>query len=185
MPREPQTKIIDGYTVQVQALPVFKGQRLFVRLLKTVGGSIGPALAALASSGSKGLGDMGSKGLGDMGSKGLGDMDLSQHLPTMFSALSPEELEGITRELLTGAVLDPHGKPQDLLSVADIVFQGSVLTLLKCAMFAVEVNFGDFRGIVVGMLDDARRKAQSKESPSPGSNGSPTSGPSGGSSTPS
>ncbi len=169
MPREPQTRIIDGHTVQVQALPVFKGQRLFVRLLKTVGGSIGPALAALASS----------------GSKGLGDIDLSQHLPTMFSALSPEELEGITRELLTGAVLDPHGKPQDLLSVADIVFQGSVLTLLKCALFAVEVNFGDFRGIVVGMLDDARRKAQSKASPLPGSNGLPTSGLSGGSSTPS
>lgn len=169
MPREPQIRLIDGHTVQVQALPVFKGQRLFVRLLKTVGGSIGPALAALASS----------------GSKGLGDMDLSQHLPAMFSALSPEELEGITRELLTGAVLDPHGKPQDLLSVADIVFQGSVLTLLKCALFAVEVNFGDFRGIVVGMLDDARRKAQSKESPSPASSGSPTSGPSGGSSTPS
>lgn len=164
MPREPQTRKIDGYTVQVQALPVFAGQRLFIRLLKTVGGSIGPALAALASS----------------GSKGLGDMDLSQHLPTMFSALSPEELEGITRELLTGAVLDPHGKPQDLLSVADIVFQGSVLTLLKCAMFAVEVNFGDFRGIVVGMLDDARRKAQSKESPSMGSSGLQTSGQSGG-----
>lgn len=169
MPREPQVRMIDGYTIQVQALPVFKGQRLFVRLLKTVGGSIGPVLAALASS----------------GSKGLGDVDLSQHLPTMFSALSPEELEGITRELLTGAVLDPHGKPQDLLAVADLVFQGSVLTLLKCALFAVEVNFGDFRGIVVGMLADARRKAESKVSPSPGSNGLPTSGLSGGSSTPS
>nr|AGC71920.1 hypothetical protein [uncultured bacterium A1Q1_fos_25] len=168
MPREPQTKIIDGYTVQVQALPVFKGQRLFVRLLKTVGGSIGPALAALASS----------------GSKGLGDMDLSQHLPTMFSALSPEETEAITRELLTGAIIDPFGNPQNLLAVCDVVFQGSVLTLLKCALFAAEVNFGDFRGIVVGMLDDARRKAQSKANPSLGSNGSPTSGPSGGSSTP-
>ena len=169
MPRDPQHKVIDGFTIQVQALPVFAGQRLFVRLLKAVGSSIGPALASLASS----------------GSKGLGDIDLAQHLPTMFSALSPEELEGITRELLTGAVLDPHGKPQDLLSVADIVFQGSVLTLLKCAMFAVEVNFGDFRGIVVGMLDDARRKAQSKESPSMGSSGLQTSGQSGGSSTPS
>ena len=169
MPREPQIRVIDGYTVQVQALTVFAGQRLFVRLLKTVGGSIGPALAALASS----------------GSKGIGDIDLSQHLPTMFSALSPEEMEGITRELLTGAVLDPYGSPQNLLAVCDIVFQGSVLTLLKCALFAVEVNFGDFRGIVVGMLDDARRKAQSKASPSPGSNGSLTSGPSGGSSTPS
>ena len=169
MPRDPQIRVIDGYTVQVQALPVFAGQRLFVRLLKTVGGSIGPALAALASS----------------GSKGLGDIDLSQHLPTMFSALSPEEMEGITRELLTGAVLDPYGSPQNLLAVCDLVFQGSVLTLLKCAMFAVEVNFGDFRGIVVGMLDDARRKAQSKESPSMGSSGLQTSGQSGGSSTPS
>lgn len=169
MPRDPQHKVIDGFTVQVQALPVFKGQRLFVRLLKTVGGSIGPALAALASS----------------GSKGLGDMDLSQHLPTMFSALSPEELEGITRELLTGAVLDPFGNPQNLLAVCDVVFQGSVLTLLKCALFAAEVNFGDFRGIVVGMLDDARRKAQSKVNLSLVSNGLPTSGQSGGSSTPS
>jgi hypothetical protein len=60
-----------------------------------------------------------------------------------------------------------------------------VLTLFKCAMFAVEVNFPDFRQIVVGMLDDARRKTESKASPSPASSGSPTSGPSGGSSTPS
>jgi len=170
MPREPQTRVIDGHTVQVQALPVFKGQKLFVRLLKAVGGSFGPAFAALASS----------------GSKGLGDIDLAQHLPTMFSALSPEELESITRELLTGAVLDPHSEPRNLLAVCDIVFQGSVLTLFKCAMFAVEVNFGDFRGLVLGMLTDARRKTEeSKASPSPGSNGSLTSGPSGGSSTPS
>ena len=168
MPREPQIRVIDGYTVQVQALPVFAGQRLFVRLLKTVGGSIGPALAALASS----------------GSKGLGDIDLSQHLPAALAALSPEELESITKELLTGAVLDPYGSPQNLLAVCDIVFQGSVLTLFKCAMFAAEVNFPDFHKPVVAMLNDAR-KAQSKESPSPGSNGSPTSGPSGGSSTPS
>ncbi len=169
MPREPQTKIIDGYTVQVQALPVFAGQRLFVRLLKAVGSSIGPALASLASS----------------GSKGLGDIDLAQHLPTMFSALSPEETEAITRELLTGAIIDPFGNPQNLLAVCDVVFQGSVLTLLKCALFAAEVNFGDFRGIVVGMLDDARRKAQSKVNLSLVSNGLPTSGQSGGSSTPS
>ena len=164
MPRDPQTRVIDGHTVQVQALPVFKGQRLFLRLLKAVGGSFGPALAALASS----------------GSKGLGDIDLAQHLPTMFSALSPEEMESITRELLTGAVLDPHGEPRNLLAVCDIVFQGSVLTLFKCALFAVEVNFPDFRQIVVGMLDDARRKTESKASPSPASSGSPTSGPSGG-----
>ena len=169
MPRDPQHKVIDGFTIQVQALPVFAGQRLFVRLLKTVGSSIGPALAAVASS----------------GSKGLGDIDLAQHLPTMFSALSPEETEAITRELLTGAVIDPFGNPQNLLAVCDIVFQGSVLTLMKCALFAAEVNFGDFRGIVVGMLDDARRKAQSKANLSLVSNGSLTSGQSGGSSTPS
>jgi hypothetical protein len=169
MPREPQTRKIDGYTVQVQALPVFAGQRLFIRLLKTVGGSIGPALAALASS----------------GSKGLGDVDLTQHLGGLFSALSPKDMEEITKELLTGAVLDPYGKNQMLLDVADVEFQGSVLTLLKCALFAIEVNFGDFRTIVVGMLADARRKAESKANPSPESSGLLTSGLSGGSSTPS
>jgi hypothetical protein len=60
----------------------------------------------------------------------------------MFSALSPEEMESITRELLTGALSSTHtASPQNLLAVCDLVFQGSVLTLLKCALFAVEVNF--------------------------------------------
>ena len=165
MPREPQIKTIDGHVVQVQALPVFAGQRLFLRLLKLVGGSFGPALAALASS----------------GSKGLGDVDLTQHLGSLFATLSVEETESITRSLLTGALLDPHGKCRPLLDVADLEFQGSVLTLLKCAAFAIEVNFGDFRGLVLGMLTDARRKAESKASPLPASSGLPTSGQSGGS----
>ena len=169
MPREPQIKTIDGHVVQVQALPVFAGQRLFLRLLKLVGGSFGPALAALASS----------------GSKGIGDVDLAQHLGSLFATLSVEETESITRDLLAGAILDPHGKCRPLLDVANIEFQGAVLTLLKCAAFAIEVNFPDFRGLVLGMLNDARRKVESKANPSLESSGSLTSGPSGGSSTPS
>ena len=165
MPREPQTKTIDGHVVQVQALPVFAGQRLFLRLLKLVGGSFGPALAALASS----------------GSKGLGDVDLTQHLGSLFATLSVDETESITRDLLAGALLDPHGKCRPLLDVANIEFQGAVLTLLKCTAFAIEVNFGDFRGLVLGMLNDARRKAASTENPLPASSGLPTSGQSGGS----
>lgn len=165
MPREPQIKTIDGHVVQVQALPAFHGQRLFLRLLKMLGGSVGPALASLASS----------------GTKGLADADLTQHLGTLFGSLSPEEIEGITKELLTGAILDPHGKAQNLLAVADIVFQGQILTLFRCALFATEVNYPDFRGLVLGALDDARRKAESKASLSTASSGSQTSGPSGGS----
>ena len=165
MPREPQIKTIDGHVVQVQALPVFAGQRLFLRLLKLVGGSFGPALAALASS----------------GSKGLGDVDLTQHLGSLFATLSVEETESITRDLLAGAILDPHGKCRPLLDVANIEFQGAVLTLLKCAAFAIEVNFGDFRGLVLGALNDARQKAASTESPLPALSGLPTSGQSGGS----
>lgn len=169
MPREPQIKTIDGHVVQIQALPVFAGHRVFLRLLKLVGGSFGPALAALASS----------------GSKGIGDVDLAQHLGSLFATLSVEDTESIMRELLSGALLDPHGKCRPLLDVANIEFQGAVLTLHKCVLFAIEVNFPDFRGIVLGMLTDARRKAESKASPSPASSGLPTSGPSGGSSTPS
>jgi len=164
MPREPQIRTIDGHVVQVQALPVFAGHRLFMRLLKLVGGSFGPALAALASS----------------GSKGIGDVDLTQHLGSLFATLSVEETESITRDLLAGAILDPHGKCRPLLDVANIEFQGAVLTLLKCAAFAIEVNFGDFRGLVLGMLTDARKKAESKVSPLPGLSGLPTSGQSGG-----
>ena len=164
MPREPQIKTIDGHVVQVQALPVFAGQRLFLRLLKLVGGSFGPALAALASS----------------GSKGLGDVDLTQHLGSLFATLSVEETESITRDLLAGAILDPHGKCRPLLDVANIEFQGAMLTLLKCTLFAIEVNFPDFREIMLGMLTDARKKAESKASPLRASSGLPTSGQSGG-----
>jgi hypothetical protein len=98
----------------------------------------------------------------------------------LFATLSVEETEAITRELLAGAILDPHGKCRPLLDVANIEFQGAVLTLLKCTLFAIEVNFPDFRGIVLGMLTDARKKAESKANPLPASSGLPTSGLSGG-----
>jgi hypothetical protein len=97
----------------------------------------------------------------------LQNVDVSQHLGALFAALSPDEIEQITKALLQGAVLDPNGKTRILLDVADYEFQGQTLTLIKAALFAFEVNYGDFRDLVRGMLAGARAKTESKANHSP------------------
>jgi len=146
MPKQPQIRKIDGYEIQVQPLPAFAALSLFTRIGKSIGGALGPTLAALASA----------------GVDKLQNVDISQHLGALFAALSPSEIEGITKALLEGAVLDPKGTPRILLDVADYEFQGQTLVLLKAALFAFEVNYGDFRDLVRGMLAGARIKTESK-----------------------
>lgn len=146
MPKQPQIRRIDGYEIQVQPLPAFAALALFTRIGKSIGGALGPTLAALASA----------------GVDKLQNVDISQHLGALFAALSPSEIEGITKALLEGAVLDPKGTPRILLDVADYEFQGQTLVLLKAALFAFEVNYGDFRDLVRGMLAGARIKTESK-----------------------
>lgn len=146
MPKQPQIRRIDGYEIQVQPLPAFAALALFTRIGKSIGGALGPTLAALASA----------------GVDKLQNVDISQHLGALFAALSPTEIEGITKALLEGAVLDPKGTPRILLDVADYEFQGQTLVLLKAALFAFEVNYGDFRDLVRGMLAGARIKTESK-----------------------
>lgn len=146
MPKQPQIRKIDGYEIQVQPLPAFAALALFTRIGKSIGGALGPTLAALASA----------------GVDKLQNVDISQHLGALFAALSPSEIEGITKALLEGAVLDPKGTPRILLDVADYEFQGQTLALLKAALFAFEVNYGDFRDLVRGMLAGARIKTESK-----------------------
>lgn len=146
MPKQPQIRKIDGYEIQVQPLPAFAALALFTRIGKSIGGALGPTLAALASA----------------GVDKLQNVDISQHLGALFAALSPSEIEGITKALLEGAVLEPKGTPRILLDVADYEFQGQTLVLLKAALFAFEVNYGDFRDLVRGMLAGARIKTESK-----------------------
>lgn len=151
MPKQAQSRRIDGYEIQVQPLPAFAAISLFTRIGKSIGGALGPTLAALASA----------------GVDKLQNVDVSQHLGALFAALSPDEIEQITKALLQGAVLDPNGKTRLLLDVADYEFQGQTLTLIKAALFAFEVNYGDFRDLVRGMLAGARAKTESKANPSP------------------
>ena len=131
MPKQAQSRRIDGYEIQVQPLPAFAAISLFTRIGKSIGGALGPTLAALASAG----------------------VDKLQNV---------DEIEQITKALLQGAVLDPNGKTRILLDVADYEFQGQTLTLIKAALFAFEVNYGDFRDLVRGMLAGARAKTESK-----------------------
>lgn len=145
---ETKTRSIDGMTFGVTQLPAIRGLRLFNRL----GRVLAPALARAAGSQAGGEVDLG--GL-------AGALDL------LFSKLSDDELEGITRELLWNATVE--GRP--LLQEMDATLGGKVGTLLKLVGFAVEVNYGGFfaalRGLVPALVRKAAPRSTSPTSASP------------------
>ena len=118
-----QEKTIDGLRFAVTQLPAMKA----FRTLNRIGRALGPALA-------KGLGALKGK-LGDASVEALGGAATE-----LFARLSDDELEALTRELLTFCTVD--GKP--LMPQFDLVMQGRMGTLLKLLRFAFEVNYGDF-----------------------------------------
>lgn len=117
---------IDGIKFTVGQLPYFRAQRLMPR----IGKALGPALA------------QGFKAL--QGNGGTGDLeDLATAIGLLFEHLTPDEFEGIQRELFSAVMVD--GQP--LEKAADIVLAGKPMTGLKVVAAALEVNFGNFSGV--------------------------------------
>lgn len=81
---------------------------------------------------------------------------LSQGPEKMFLCLTPDELEQLTRELLSTARLD--GK--ELLPQFDFVMQGQTATVIALLAFAATVNFGDF--YAAAHVADAQEASPSK-----------------------
>jgi hypothetical protein len=118
-----QSKEIDEHNYLVRPLGAFPAQRLLVR--------IGKIVAPMAG-----------------GFKGLdSEMDLGPAISRFFEAATPDEVEGIIKELAKNTEVD--GKA--LSPVFDIHFRGKLLSMYKWAAFALEVNYSDFFGGLGGL----------------------------------
>lgn len=124
--------------VVVQQLPAMKAFKLLARL----GRSVGPALALFAK----------------------GDDGIEQGVRILFERVTPEELEGVTRELLAGAQIEMPGDDGgpvrvDLLKVFDREFQGEMGSILAVVVHALSVNYANFFGEAVALGKQATAKA--------------------------
>lgn len=122
MAQATEERTIDGVRVTLTQLPAMRALKLLPRLGKI----LAPVLGHL-------------------------NTDVAAALPLLFDRLTGEELEDITKELLSTALAD--GKP--LLQVMDLVFQGRPETVLKVLKFALEANYRGFFSGLAGLSGGA------------------------------
>lgn len=164
-----ETKTIDGHTYKVTQLPFKKGQKLLVRLYKTLGPAVSEFFAHLP----------------DVKAKELGNLKVTKLLPSIGGAmsvlaerLSEEELEFVTETLAEYSELN-KGPEQwvKLKGEMEFHFAGRYGAYLKWLGFALGVNYANFLG-ETGTLKDLIARVAVKGSPSPAeSTGTPTESP--------
>ena len=139
-----KTKVIDGHTYSVTALPGRRGLEMSGVLLKLLGPPLFEALAA--------------------GFRSLDD-DHSKLVPAVMRlcmTLDPKQLPGICDELLYAGLEDkvPLGDGR-----VDVLFQGRTFALYQVLAFAIEVNFSDFLPGLAALMPAAKADQTSPNSP--------------------
>jgi hypothetical protein len=125
-----ESKTIEGIQVTTTQLPAMRAFKLFFRLVRL----IGPTLGAL----------------GDFDPKtDLKDVMkvMSPAFMTSFASLDPDEATALACAILenTTAFLPGQGNLQlNGQAALDAVFSGRIKTLLNVVVFAVQINFADF-----------------------------------------
>lgn len=162
-----ETKTIDGETYRVTQLPFKKGQKLLVRLYKTLGPVVAEALAAIPRI--------------EEGKK-LEDLNISTLLPGVAGAatllaerLTEEDLEYVTATLAEYTLLGKGGdKWVPLEPEMEIHFGGRYRQYLQWMGFALGVNYSGFFG-ESGGLRALIERVQARAAPSQNtSTGTPT-----------
>lgn len=136
--RESRDFEVAGRRFLVGQLPAMRALKLLNRLGRVVGPSLAAAVGAMKGS--------------------LAETDVSalgEAAKQLFDRLAPEETEGLLRELFaTVEVFSEDGtKKGPVMPQFDLVFQGEMLGVFALARVALEVNYGDFFGV---LLDRAR-----------------------------
>src|SRR5258708_2424843 len=154
-----QERDIDGFKFTVQQLTAMKS----LRMLNRLGRIVGPALGKAGGAAQGGFENLNVKDLGDA-------------VGTLFERLSDDELESITRELLSGATVTmSNGQNGLLMPQFDLVLQGRPETILKLLKFALEVNyqnfFRGFAGLGLGNLANPLRSISPTPSKTIGQSG--------------
>lgn len=142
-----QSRTIDGFQFHVSPLPAFQA----LEQLASLTSLLGPPLFGLLSS------------------KSEDPTALSGALVASLRGLKGAELSVLVKGLLRTATVMSNGNHVAVLDVADVEFQGKLLTLLKAAAFAAEVNYADFfaaaRGALGSLGEAAKRKMAGLASP--------------------
>jgi hypothetical protein len=131
--REEKTKKIGDHEYLVRQLPAMKAQRLFVRLSKLVG----PALAELTSGGKEGL---------------------KPAAMAILTQLNEADVEDITKQMIEMSEVD--NKPMKL--TFDVHFRGKHADLWQWLLFALEVQFEDFFGVLRDLFESSVAEQASK-----------------------
>lgn len=137
-----QERIIDGHTWAVTQLPPTRSLKLMARLLKIVGPALGQGLSAGAD---------------------LDKADISAFGPAiekLLLQLDGDTLDAVVKESLATARIDG----QEALVGFEVTFHGRLVELLKGVAFALEVNYSDFFGGLVGELRSRMGPSASKAS---------------------
>lgn len=133
-----QEKTIAGRQFRCQQLPARRAMRLAVKL----GRLFGPAVT-------KALGGAGPKAtIADLNVGGL-----SEALTLLFERLTESEADLLISDLLASTFIQAaDGTWVELLPVLDLELAGNLKAIFGALAFSVEVNFGDFFGVVRGAL---------------------------------
>jgi hypothetical protein len=153
-----ETHTIEGVTYKVTQLPFKRGQRLLVRLFKT----LGPALAAAIAAAPRIKG------------RKLGEMPVAEVLPGISQALlllsdklSEQDMEYVTDTLAELTEFSRDGKTWLPLSQElEFHFAGRYGAFLKWLGFALRVNYLGFSN-GLGLLEGLLAKVAAEAPPSP------------------
>ncbi len=144
--REPQSKVIDGVTYEVQMLPGTKSWKMLLRL----GKMIGPALGKVID-GSEGS-------LQNLMNADLSEVFIGEALTALTERMDEAEVEIIIQQLAECTIVD--NKP--LKGIFELHFQGNPGALLKWLAFAVQANFAPFSNALAS-VQQGQQEGETKQ----------------------
>lgn len=119
-----ETRTIDGYEVELSALPAWQSTEVLHMLLKLAG----PLLGGLAAS----------------ATDKAGAGPLAAAVGALFERSTPADFTALLRKLTNTCRVKVGDKALAFDKAMDLEFAGKLLTVFKIAAFAIEVNYRDF-----------------------------------------
>lgn len=109
--------------IQINQLPAMQSGKALIRLLTTLGPSLGSLAVAMTSKKIDGF---------------------ASAISALFVKLTPDEFEGLANEFLAPCTVIWGGENAAVLPVVDAMFTGHVLELYKLVGVAIRANYLDF-----------------------------------------
>lgn len=143
--RESQSKEIAGLGVTVQQLPATRSLLLMHRLGRAVGPAMAKAIGGNKLAGLK---------LADLELSGIGEA-----VQMLFDRFTEQDLTHTLKELFESATISDGTAQLPFLRTMDDKFAGKPEALIQAVGFALEVNYGNFIGALLGFVGAHQAKA--------------------------